>query len=73
MSKKNELPEQCAARHPLDQSPIMIFKSEAAFYPLHETFDVDLWNTLNGVTEAMVKAMLEIVAPGLEDPASKPA
>jgi hypothetical protein len=53
-----ELPATCAARHPTDESPILIQRGESGYIPLSRGFNVERYNERHGHNAAIVEAML---------------
>ena len=78
---KEKLPELCAAVH--DGRPIFIRRGETGYYDAAQVSDmatmlsaeefVDLWNTTEGVTKALVEAMLAGSMFGFDVPAADPS
>jgi hypothetical protein len=53
-----KLPGLCAARHPIDATPILISAGEQGHYRAFTGFDVDGFNARHKITPAHVEAMM---------------
>lgn len=52
-----KLPDLCAARLPIDNSPILIRRGERGYHPA-PGLDVDAYNARHNISEAVAEAML---------------
>lgn len=52
-----KLPVECAARHPSDNSPMLVKRGVAGYWPMLPGFDVDGFNARHGISPAQVQAM----------------
>ena len=69
----DRLPERCAARSPVDGSPVLIKRGEMGCWPFKEPgYDVDGFNAKLGVTDAQRDAMLHGSMFGFGMPGADP-
>lgn len=67
-----KLPELCAARLPTDNSPILIRRGSAGYWPFRPDLDVEAFNAHHGISTAQVEAMLCGSMFGWDSPAADP-
>jgi hypothetical protein len=70
----DDLPEMCAARHPVTDTPVFIKRGESGCWPLPDDFDdVESWNARHGIKPHQVLAMLNGSMFGGNVPGADPA
>lgn len=67
-----KLPEICASRSMIDNSPIMLRRGVIGYYPAPPSLDVDGFNARHGVTKAQQDAMEIGSCFGWEVPGADP-
>jgi hypothetical protein len=68
-----KLPETCAARLPMNDSPILLKRGVMGYWPApRPDMDVDAFNARYGITPAQVEAMLAGSMFGWDCPAADP-
>ena len=68
----SKLPKMCAARLPMDDSPIIIKRGVSGYWQAAPDFDVECYNTCNNITDDQLKAMLAGSMFGWDCPAADP-